>query len=67
MIKSRVDKMKIKEVLLTSDSTIVVLILENSKQVTRKLKRDVNDYYYFKYNNQDYFLDNIQNLKIVDN
>ena len=63
-----VDKMKIKEILLTSDSTIAVLILENNKQVTRKLRKGANDYYFFKYNNQGYFLDNITDLKkVVDN
>ena len=60
--------MKIKETLLTSDSTIVVLILENNKQVTRKLRKGANDYYFFKYNNQGYFLDNIEALKkVIDN
>ena len=57
--------MKIKETLLTSDSTIVVLILENNKQVTRKLRKGVNDYCFFKYNNQGYFLENIADLKKV--
>ena len=51
---------KIKEVLFTDEANLVVLVLENDKSVTRKLKRDINDYKYFKYCNQEYFLNKLR-------
>ena len=51
--------MKIKEVIFTSESNLVILLLANNRKVTRKLKKDLNDYKYFKYSNQEYFLNKL--------
>ena len=51
--------MKIKEVIFTSEADLVILLLANNKKATRKLKKDSNDYKYFKYCNQEYFLNKL--------
>ena len=50
----------IKEVIFTSEANLVILLLSNNKKITRKLKKDLNDYKYFKYCNQEYFLNKLR-------
>ena len=61
--------MVIKKVVRNSEGDRVILILENNKQITRKLyKNSLTEVRYFKYNKCEYYLNklHLENIQIID-
>ena len=56
--------MEILKVLRCTDGLEVILVLENRKKISRKLKKDTNNYSYFIYKKEEYFLNKLHLLNI---
>ena len=59
----------IKKVIRSSENKMVVLVLKNKKETTRKLKiSNYNELLYFVYKKHEYFLKNLhlENIYVVD-
>lgn len=55
----------IKRVIRNTENKSVTLVLNNGKEVTRKLKRDVSaEGLYFVYDKTEYYLNQLQNYRI---